>query len=132
VNFSGDGNRSIAADLGGDRERKDPPDPGHRQQQRNVGVIGMTLLQAQVDLRDLAFQIVDQLDRGGDVGPPGLRDLQPRKEPAALDAEQVADRARLAEVDQGRVDAVLQRRLVLDQVQPEARELALLANARIG
>ncbi len=36
------------------------------------------------------------------------------------------------EVDQGRVDPVLERRFVLDQVQPEPRQLALLPDSRIG
>ncbi len=49
---------------------------------------------------------------------------------SALEAEQVADRARLAEVDQRRVNAVFQRRLVLDEVQPEAGALTLLTDAR--
>jgi hypothetical protein len=51
---------------------------------------------------------------------------------AALGPEQVGDRAGAAEVDQGRVDPALKRRLVLDQVHPEAGELALLADPRIG
>src|ERR687897_1629853 len=29
------------ADLGGDRKRQDPPDPGHREQQRDVGMVGV-------------------------------------------------------------------------------------------
>src|SRR5207244_6182359 len=37
------------ADLGGDREGEDPADPGHRQEQRDVGVLGVALLQAAVD-----------------------------------------------------------------------------------
>jgi hypothetical protein len=57
---------------------------------------------------------------------------QTREQPAALDSEQVGDRAGLAEVDQRRVDPVLERRLVLDQVQPEAGELALLSHPRVG
>src|SRR5271165_4235725 len=88
------------ADLGGDREGEDPADPGHRQEQRDVWVLGVALLQAAVDLGDLLFEVVDQLDRCGDVAPPGLGHLQSRKQPAALETEQVGDRARLAEVDQ--------------------------------
>src|SRR5271166_6844882 len=60
------------ADLGGDHERKDPADPGHRQEQRDIWVLGVALLEATVDLGDLLFEVVDQLDRGGDVAPPRL------------------------------------------------------------
>jgi hypothetical protein len=38
----------------------------------------------------------------------------------------------VAEGHQRRVDAVLQRRALTDEVQPEARELALAADARVG
>jgi len=48
------------------------------------------------------------------------------------DSEQVGDRTRLAEVDQDRVDPALERRLVLDQVQAKAGELALLSNPGVG
>jgi hypothetical protein len=54
-------------------------------------VLGVALLQAAVDLGDLLFEVVDQLDRGGDVSSPGLRDLDSRKELSALDSEQVGD-----------------------------------------
>src|SRR6266536_4955933 len=57
---------------------------------------------------------------------------QAREQPAALGAEQVGDRAGLAEVDQGRVDPALERRLVLDQVEAKAGELALLSDPRVG
>src|SRR5271168_4901650 len=48
------------ADLGGDREGKDPADPGHGQEQRDVGMLGVVLLQATVDLGDLLFEVIDQ------------------------------------------------------------------------
>jgi hypothetical protein len=47
-------------------------------------------------------------------------------------AEQIADRARMPEGDQRRVDAVLERGAMTHQVQPEARELALAADRRVG
>jgi len=37
------------ADLGGDRERQQPADPGHRQQQRDIRVIGSAEAQLAVD-----------------------------------------------------------------------------------
>jgi len=57
---------------------------------------------------------------------------QTREQSAALGSEQVGDRAGLAEVDQRRVDPALERRLVLDQVQPEAGQLALLSHPGTG
>ena len=62
----------------------------------------------------------------------GSGHLQSLQQPAALDPEQVGDRAGLAEIDQRRMDPALQRGLVLDQVQAEAGELTLLADARVG
>ena len=88
--------------------------------------------QPAVDLGDLAFELVDQPDRGGDVRAPGLGHLQPLEQTAAFGPEEIGHRAGAAEVDQRRVDAVLERRLVLDKVEPEASELALFANARVG
>jgi hypothetical protein len=60
----------------------------------------------------------------------GTRRRASSRRPSA--PEQVGDRAGLAEVDQRRVDPALERRLVLDQVQPEAGQLALLSHARVG
>ncbi len=48
------------------------------------------------------------------------------------DSEQIGNRTWLAEVDQRRVDPVLERRLVLDQVQAKAGQLALLPHPRVG
>jgi hypothetical protein len=50
----------------------------------------------------------------------------------ALDSEQIGDRAGLCEVDQGRVDPVLKRRLVLDQMEAKAGQLALGPDPRVG
>src|SRR3954449_2314781 len=61
---------------------------------------------------------------------PAFGNVELGQQLAAAHAEEVRDRARLAEVDQARVDAVLQRATVLDQVQPEARQLA--CRARLG
>jgi hypothetical protein len=83
-------------------------------------VIGVALLEAAVDVRDLALEVVDQLDRGGDVRAPGLGHREPFQQPSAFGPKEIGDRASAAEVDQRRVDAALERRLVLDEVQPEA------------
>ena len=95
-------------------------------------MVGMAAPKALVDVGDLALEIIDQRNRGGDVRAPGLGDLEPLQEPPALDPEQVGDRARPAEVDQRRVDPVLEHRAMLDQMQAKASELPLLANMRIG
>jgi hypothetical protein len=62
----------------------------------------------------------------------GFGHLKSFEQPPSLDPEQVGDRAGPAEVDQGRVDSVLEHRAVLDQVQTKAGQLALLADPRIG
>ncbi len=82
------------ADLGGDREREYPADPGDAQERRDVGVVGVALAEPAVDALDLALEVVDQQDRGGDVSAPGLGDLEAFQEPSALGAEEVRDRAR--------------------------------------
>jgi hypothetical protein len=58
--------------------------------------------------------------------------LKSGKQRSALDSEQVGDRAGLAEVDQRRVDPVLERRLVLEQVKAKAGQLALFAYPGVG
>jgi hypothetical protein len=95
-------------------------------------MVGVALLEPAVERRDLALEVVDQLDRCGHVAAPGLGDVEPLQQPAALDPEQVGDRKGPTEVDHGRADPVLERRLVLDQVHPKAGQLALLAHPRIG
>jgi hypothetical protein len=66
------------------------------------------------------------------VAPPRVRDGEAVEQLAAGEAEEVADRTGMAESHQRRVDVVLQRRAMADQVQPKARKLALAANAGIG
>ena len=69
------------------------PIPGALDQQRDVGVVGVARLEPAVDVGDLALEVVDQRDRGGDVAAPGLGDLEALEQLAALDPEQVGDRA---------------------------------------
>jgi hypothetical protein len=95
-------------------------------------VIGARGAQLAIDRVDLAVQIVDQPEAGVDGPAPRLRNVETVQQLAAGDAEQVGDRARVPEGDQGRVDAVLEHRAVLDQVHPKARQLALAPDARIG
>ena len=94
-------------------------------------MVGVAFPEPAVDQLDLALEMVDQLDRCADVRAPRLADLEPRQEPPTLGPEQIGDRAGAAEVDQRRVDPVLKRRLVLDQVHPKAGKLAYLSHPRI-
>jgi hypothetical protein len=52
-------------------------------------VVGVTVPQAAVDRLDLALEVVDQCQRGGEVAPPGLGDVEPGEQLAALKPEQV-------------------------------------------
>ena len=76
MSFSGDGEALDLADLGGDREGEHPADPRGAHQQRDVGVVGVARPEPAVDLGDLVLEVVDQLERGGDVAAPGLGDLE--------------------------------------------------------
>ncbi len=95
-------------------------------------MVGMAFAQPAVAVLDLAIELIHQLQARVDVRSPGLRNLELGKDPPALGAEEVGDRAGPAEGHERRVDPVLQRRSVLDQVHPKAGRLALLADPRIG
>jgi hypothetical protein len=69
---------------------------------------------------------------GVDRRTPWRRDLETVPQLAAGDTEQVGDRAGVPEGDQRGVDAVLEHRAMLDQVQPEASQLALAPDRRVG
>jgi hypothetical protein len=95
-------------------------------------VVGVAGSEPSVDVCDLVLELVDERDRRGDVSAPGLGDLEPCEQPAPLGPEEIGDRAGAAELDQGGVDAVLEARLVLDQVHAKARQLAHLPLPGIG
>jgi hypothetical protein len=120
------------ADLGGDRERQLPADPRHREQQPGVWVIGAARAQAAVDLVDLPVEVVDHRQTRVDGSAPRLRDSETVEQLAAGDPEQIANRARMPEREQRRMNAVLEHRAMLDQMQPEAGLLALGAHPRVG
>jgi hypothetical protein len=69
---------------------------------------------------------------GVDVAAPRVGDRQTVEQLAPSEPEQIADRAGMAESDQRRVDTILQRAAVTNQVQAKARQLALAADRRIG
>jgi hypothetical protein len=77
-------------------------------------VVGTAGAQIVVDRVDLAVQVADELKAGVNGPAPWLRDRQAFEQLAAGDTEQIADRARVTEGDQRRVDAVLEHRAVLD------------------
>jgi hypothetical protein len=94
-------------------------------------MVGMAVPKPALQVGDLALEVVDQHHRGGHVRALRLGDLEPREQAAAGAPEQIGDRTGTPEVDQGRVDAVLERRLVPEQVKPKASELALFPDVRI-
>jgi hypothetical protein len=83
-------------------------------------------------MKEGVLEIVDHFKRDVAVAAPWVRDLQAIEQIAAGEAEQIRHRARVPERDQRRVDAVLKGGAMPDQVQPEARQLTLTPNARIG
>src|SRR3954453_716440 len=95
-------------------------------------MVGAAEAQLLVDLIDLGVEVADQLKAGVDGPAPRLRDRDPIEQLTAGDAEQIADRARVPEGDQRRVDAMLEHRAVLDQMHPKARQLTLAPDPRIG
>ena len=84
-----------------------------------------------VDFLDTEIAAVDQLETRVDGAPPRVGDREAIEQLAAGVAEQIRDRARVPEGHQRRVDAVLQRRAMADQMQPIAGQLTLAANRRI-
>ena len=87
-----------------------------------VGAEPAEILLAGVDLRP---QLIDHPQARAQGLRPGLRQGEPSEQLAAGDPEQVRDRHRVTEGHQGRVDPVLQRGSVVDQVKAEAGPLAL-------
>jgi hypothetical protein len=120
------------ADLGGDRVGEHPTDPGHRQQERHVAVVGAEPAQLALALADLAVELVDQTQARVDGALPRFGQVEPREQLAAADTEEVGDRAGPAVGEQDCVHALLQARAVTDEVEPSARPLALGAHARVG
>src|SRR5207253_1990294 len=61
------------AELGGDRVREHPADPGDGAEQRHVVVVGAEPAQLPFAVADLALELVDQPQAGLDRAPPRLR-----------------------------------------------------------
>ena len=108
------------------------PNPGARHQDRDVAVIGARATELFRDLRDPRLEIIDQHQAGVDVRAPRLGHVELLEQSAAGDAEQVGHVALVAEGDQRRVHPVLQRRAVLDQMQPPPRDLPLAPQLERG
>ena len=81
------------ADLGGDRVGEDPADSRNGEQLGDVAMIGAGPPELGCDRGDLALDLVDQLEARVDVSPPGVGELKGIEQLAALDPEQVGDRA---------------------------------------
>ena len=95
-------------------------------------MIGAPFLELDRQPRDLKLEVVAQPEADVDVAPPRVRDLQAVEPLAVGQTEQIRHRARMPEGDQRRVDTVLQRRAMPDQVQTKTRERALATDARVG
>jgi hypothetical protein len=97
------------ADLGGDRKRQHPADPGDRQKQGYVGMVGADGPSLTIDLLDLALKVVDQVQGGVESAAPGLREpatQSPKWRPAGPSAKRLtASRHPLSRsgVDTGRL-----------------------------
>ena len=120
------------AELGGDRVPEHPGDSGDAHEQWDIRVIGASRLQVGRAPLDLRLELVDEPQARGQGGRPGLGDGQAREQLASLRPEEVAHRDRVTERDQGGVDAVLERRPVAHEVEPEPRALALCPDGRVG
>ena len=81
---------------------------------------------------DLLVERVDQGEAGGERRRPRLGQREPVEQAPAAGAEQIAVPVGDAVLEQDRVDTVLQRASVLDQVQPETGPLPLRSDRRIG
>jgi hypothetical protein len=106
--------------------------PGQVTKQRDVGVVGAELAQLAFAVVDLLVEGVDQAEADGERRCPRLGPAEPLEQPSPASAEQVAGRVGDAMLEEDRMDAVLQRAAVLDQVQPEAGPLPLGAHRRVG
>jgi hypothetical protein len=84
-------------------------------------VRGAATAQLPLAVADLVVELVDQRQAGRDRRRPRLGQLEPFEQTAAAGAEEVAMRVGQAVLEEDRVDAVLQRASVLDQVQAETR-----------
>ena len=62
-------------------------------------MIDAELAQLALDRADLAVELVDQRDRGENVGSPGVREIEPLEQRAAAPAEQIRDRAGVPEAE---------------------------------
>jgi hypothetical protein len=98
-----------------------PADAGDAQQQRHVGLIGAAGTPVAVDLIDLALEVLDQLEAGVDGARQGCGIASRSSSCRPATPNRSVTRARVPERDQRRVDAVLEHRTVLDQMQPEPR-----------
>jgi hypothetical protein len=95
-------------------------------------MVGTQRAQLLVDRLDLGLEVVHRPQARVDGRSPGLRNVEALQQLTAGDAEQVSHRAWVTKRDERRVDAVLEHRAMLDQVQPEARQLALAPDRRVG
>src|SRR5207302_451585 len=93
---------------------------------------GAKLLQLELATVDLAVELVDQLEAPLQRQLPGLRQLQPLEQLPAAQAEEIRERTGDAVREQRRLDTVLERRPMPDEMEAEAGPLPLTAHGRVG
>src|SRR4051794_16541053 len=109
-----------------------PADPGDREQERHVAMVGAESPQLTLAVGELALELVDQPQARLDRSLPRLRQPEPDEQLATAHTEEIGDRTRLAVREQDRVHALLQARAVTHQVEPPARAFALGTHLRVG
>jgi hypothetical protein len=95
-------------------------------------VLGAEAAKLALDLVDLPLEHVDQVEARLDGRPPRLGQLQALEEAPSAGPEEVADRRAQAVLEEDRMDAVLERGALVDEMDAEARPLALGPHLRIG
>src|ERR687891_1943075 len=111
------------AELGSDGVGEHPADPGDGAEQRDVAVLGAEAAQLAFALVDLLVELVDQAQAGLDRALPGLGQIEPGEQLAAVDAEEVGDGAGLAVGEQDGVHTLFEAGAVADEMQSPAGTL---------
>src|SRR5664280_1588631 len=113
------------ADLRGDRVGEDRTDPWERAEERDGGMVGAEPSEVRLAGVDLRTQHVDHPQACRRRARPGLGQGEPSEQFATPSPEQIREGDRMAKRHERRVDPVLQRGPMVDEVKPEAGPLAL-------
>jgi hypothetical protein len=102
-----------------------------RQEERDGGVVGAEPSEVRLAGVDLRAQLVDHPQARRQGARPGLGQREPSEEFATPNPEQISDGDRMAKCHERRVDPVLQRGPVVNEMEPEAGSLALGPDRRV-